>query len=79
MSERSQMQSSSLFDYLNWRGDLPFETVPLGEVDSLILSILSYIDYTGFVPHDANGERKPPVMLNAIPPEFSGLIKPTMS
>ena len=64
MSERSQMQSSSLFDYLNWRGDLPFETVPLGEVDSLILSILSYIDYTGFVPHAANGERKPPVLLN---------------
>lgn len=63
MSERSQMQSSSLFDYLNWRGDLLFESVPLGEVDSLILSILSYIDYTGFVAPEAEHKKKPPVLL----------------
>ena len=63
MSERVQMQSSSLFEYLNWRGDLPFESVAFGEVDSLILSILSYVDYTGFVSEDFNIKKKPHVLL----------------
>ena len=63
MSERSQMQSSSLFDYLNWRGDLLFESVPFGEVDSLILSILAYVDYTGFVAPETDHQKKPPVLL----------------
>ena len=42
----------SLFDYLDWRGDLRFSEVPLGEVDGLILSLLSYIDFDGIVPSD---------------------------
>ena len=37
----------SLFDYLDWRGDLRFSEVPLGEVDGLVLSLLSYIDFEG--------------------------------
>ena len=64
MSERTQLQASSLYDYLNWRGDLKFENVPLGEVDSLILSLLTYIDYTGFVTEEAKNTKKPPVLLN---------------
>ena len=63
MSDKSQMQSSSLFDYLNWRGDLPFESVPLCEVDSLILSILSYVDFSGFVDEALPERKKPPVLL----------------
>ena len=63
MSERSQMQSSALFDYLNWRGDLLFENVPFGEVDSLILSILAYVDFTGFVAPEPEQKKKPPVLL----------------
>ena len=63
MSEKTMMQTSSLYDYLNWRGDLSFENVPLGEVDSLILSMLTYIDYTGLVP-DELSSKKPPVLLS---------------
>ena len=63
MNEKSQLQTSALFDYLSWRGDLSFEAVPLCEVDSLILSILSYIDFTNFVREELTAEKKPPVLL----------------
>ena len=43
---------ADLFDYLLWRGDLPMELVPPNPVDTLILSELSYIDYSGLVPGD---------------------------
>lgn len=39
----------SLFDYLNWRGDLSFSQSELNDVDSLIFSLLSYMDYSGIV------------------------------
>lgn len=47
----------TLFDYLDWRGDLSFEQCELGEVDSLILSLISYLDLYRIVPasHDAKG------------------------
>ena len=63
MSDKSQLQTSALFDYLSWRGDLSFEAVPLCEVDSLILSILAYIDFTNFVREEPATEKKPPVLL----------------
>lgn len=34
---------SSILDYLRWRGDLPLTSIPLGEVDGLILSQLSML------------------------------------
>lgn len=40
----------TLFDYLNWRGDLKFSEAPLNEVDSLIFSLISYMDLKGIVP-----------------------------
>ncbi len=40
----------SLFDYLDWRGDLSFEQVGLCEIDNLILSMISYVDFDGIVP-----------------------------
>ena len=40
----------TLFDYLDWRGDLRFSEVALCEVDSLILSIISYVNFSGIVP-----------------------------
>ena len=45
----------SLFDYLDWRGDLRFSEVELCEVDSLILSIISYVNFEGVVPTADNG------------------------
>lgn len=35
--------------YLRWRGDLTFEDSPFNEVDNLILSYLSYLDFTNIV------------------------------
>lgn len=32
----------TIFDYLDWRGDIPFAQVPLNPVDALILSTLAY-------------------------------------
>lgn len=40
----------TVFDYLDWRGDLTFEAAPLNEVDCLIFSMISYLDYNGIVP-----------------------------
>ena len=39
-----------LFEYLKWRGDLPFSQVPPTPVDALILSELSYLKLDGIVP-----------------------------
>lgn len=40
----------TLFDYLDWRGDMTFSESPLNEVDSLIFSMLCYVDLKGIVP-----------------------------
>ena len=40
---------ANMFDYLAWRGDLPFSASPFCEVDNLILAMLSFIDYDGIV------------------------------
>ncbi len=41
---------TNLFDYLTWRGDLSLSQVPFRDVDSLILSTLSYIFFDGVIP-----------------------------
>ena len=41
---------SGLFDYLDWRGDIPFSWVPFSSVDNLILAELAYTDFDGVVP-----------------------------
>ncbi len=41
---------NNIMKYLDWRGDLSFAQDPLNEVDNLILSTLSYIEYDGIVP-----------------------------
>ncbi len=41
---------ANIFDYMAWRGDLLFTQAPFNEVDNLILSELSYIDFSGLVP-----------------------------
>lgn len=37
-------------DYLFWRGDLPLKKAPFNEVDSVILSMVSFIDFADIVP-----------------------------
>ena len=36
-------------DYLMWRGDLTFAQAPFNEIDNLILSLVSYINFDGIV------------------------------
>lgn len=40
----------NIFDYLDWRGDIPFSMDPFNEVDNLVLSELAYVDFSGIVP-----------------------------
>ena len=40
---------ADLFDYLHWRGDLPFSQNPPNNVDALIFSALAYIRFGGMV------------------------------
>lgn len=43
------MKASNVFDYLKWRGDLPLTRDPLNEVDNLILSMISFIDFSSLI------------------------------
>ncbi|MBP3655479.1 MAG: DUF2974 domain-containing protein [Clostridia bacterium] len=36
---------ANIIDYIAWRGDIPVAQVPIGEVDALVLSYLSYMPY----------------------------------
>lgn len=50
----------SLFDYLNWRGDLSFSQSEINDVDSLIFSLISYVDFRGIVSSShENGSQIP--------------------
>lgn len=40
---------ADLFDYLKWRGDVPFETDPFNAVDNLVLAELAYTDFDGIL------------------------------
>lgn len=45
---------ANMIDYVKWRGDLSFESSPFNEIDNLILSELSFLDYTDIVGTDPN-------------------------
>ena len=40
---------ADVYDYLRWRGDVPFVADPFGEVDAMILSMLVYTKLNGIV------------------------------
>ena len=40
----------TVYDYLDWRGDLTFREAPLNEVDCLLFSVISYLNFEGIVP-----------------------------
>ena len=46
----------SMLDYLDWRGDISLSYSLFNDVDSLILSALSYVNFDGIVPAPGAGE-----------------------
>lgn len=60
---------ADLFDYLNWRGDLTFDTVGVNPADALIFSALSYIQYDGLVRDGFQN----PVPLEVVADAFAAL------
>ena len=40
--------TTTVADYLTWRGDVPFAVDPFNEVDNLVLCIISYINFRRF-------------------------------
>ena len=43
------MIMADFYDYFKWRGDLSLSKIPLNEIDALVLSTLSYLDFEGLV------------------------------
>ena len=52
--EKGAVRMANVFEYLHWRGDLPFSAAPFNAADSLILCRLAYLPFDGLVP-DAFG------------------------
>ena len=48
--EQAKNRTGNLFDYIDWRGDIPMSVDPFNEVDSLVLSTLVYSPLDGIVP-----------------------------
>ena len=46
---------ANLMDYLDWRGDITFDRVPLCEVDNLIFSKLTFMDLAEILPPRGSG------------------------
>ncbi|MBQ4600054.1 MAG: DUF2974 domain-containing protein [Oscillospiraceae bacterium] len=45
---------ADLFEYITWRGDIPFSQVPVNNVDALLFSALVYINFDGIVTTKPN-------------------------
>lgn len=43
---------ANINDYLDWRGDVLLDQCPVNEVDSVLFSMLVYINFQGIVPSD---------------------------
>lgn len=74
---------ANLFDYLDWRGDLSFSETDLCEVDNLILSMISYVNFDEVLPTDGSGRAvtlldaaRGYVRLHRGKPAYVGLIVP---
>ena len=44
---------NTVFDYLDWRGDVPMSVAPFNDVDNFIISKVGCCDFDGIVAHDA--------------------------
>lgn len=63
MAQKRERSFSNVHDYITWRGDLTFEQSPMCEVDGLVFSLLSYLDYDGIVPSTPSTQREAPALL----------------
>lgn len=45
----------NLLSYIQWRGDIPFQSQPFCEADNLLFSTLAYLDFEGIVPPAPEG------------------------
>lgn len=58
---------NTTYDYIHWRGDIPFSKCPLNEIDALIFALLSNIEYISiFKEFDLNRQ----ILLTEIVKEF---------
>lgn len=46
---------STVADYLQWRGDIPFDRMPVNEVDAYLLAKIGAPDLSGIVPAEGEG------------------------
>jgi hypothetical protein len=46
-------------DYIRWRGDISMKQDPFNEVDNLVLTQLSYINWDGIVPETGSITLRP--------------------
>ena len=74
---------ANVFDYLDWRGDIPFSVSPMNEIDNLIFCELCFMNFNGIVPSDVVEEGIPLRLasqlysqLHAAEPPTMGLIVP---
>lgn len=49
MKNQEQKSVQGILDYIKWRGDLPFSVDPINEIDALIFSQLSYLNFAGII------------------------------
>lgn len=63
----------TVFDYVDWRGDLSFAQDPFNEVDSVILSMVCFLDFSDIVPapHESGSITLREAMAQ-MPREFEG-------
>ena len=63
----------TVFDYIHWRGDLSFAQDPFNEVDSVVLSMICFLDFETIVP--ASGEHGYVTLIDAmakLPRKYEG-------
>lgn len=52
--DEADERGGNLFDYVNWRCDIPMSVDPFNEVDNLLLSALVYAPFDGIIPDNGS-------------------------
>jgi hypothetical protein len=63
---------AGIFDYINWRGDLRFQTTPFNAVDGIILAQIAYFPFDRIVP---GPEEKKSITLAETAKKVSNILK----